>query len=738
MDTSKVSNMSLKDQIEIIDNMKPKEFAMWWTKFSQEIKKDPIKNFIEHPLFIGAGKEEGERYVATPAVRVVVNVFFNLELDSKVKCKVRVEDFIDETDQVMELGDRWFLTDDYMTETEIYEFMTGKTYTYNVDTYITMMELIMGRRAGKTALIAILSIMTVILDNWAPFLFTHPKATTLIMAQRKKDAEEILEVLKYNIDKSPVLRKFRSKIHKDNTEEFNLTIPWIRYDYKKTPRVEYSYVQIAAEVASAKAVRGKTCVCIMLDEFAFIGTKDSEAKINDKDLLTAVKKNTDTIENFRLLPLSSPNITEGVFYETFLKWNNDELDPLSNAVFKSPAWFFNPYVREKNLRKEYKDDGEDAFDRESRGNFQQASGGFLKEDWITHAIIDNSLGRDEIFPESGYSYTAAIDPSDTTGGDSFTFTVWGHNAQAQDPRDKLKQFVVKAWKGKKDKPVRRRDIAEFIASKQAIYNFPYVYSDQREYQSLREIFAQHNLILEKRNFTSGNRPYKIQAYYSLRNSLRDRNVNMLNIPQQTKEAKELIYETSTTGREKIRHPRGGHDDFMDVNAISVHELLSDDSSFEASIAPEDQGVADFGMGESASRKCKRTGKGFTAPTPSEYLTASSKQDNKQGKATQYKSNLDHLINDRERFYITIPALDMSFNLNNKESYADFKENFPEVEQLYALGILKTSLAVNKAMDYAFNEKFESYLETDHPNLDYSKLSTSNNLLSKYGDNYEMF
>ena len=315
-----IDKQSHEELIEQFDNMTSYELADFWTSFAPKIKEDPIKNFIEHPLFIGAGKEEGERYKASAPVRVVVKIFFNLELDSIILHDVRMEDMVKEDERR-----NWHLITEQMTETEIYKFMTGKDYVYGKNTYITNMNLIMGRRAGKTTLIMILSIMTVILDNWAPKLYTHPKATTLVMAQRKKDAQEILQVIKFNIEKSPVLRKFISKDHKDNTEEFNLSVPWVRtrkkYNGKIKTWIEQSHVQVAAEVASGKAVRGKTCVCIILDEFAFMGTKDSEAKINDKDLISAVTKNTDTIENYRLMKLSSPNITEGVFYEDSVKWD---------------------------------------------------------------------------------------------------------------------------------------------------------------------------------------------------------------------------------------------------------------------------------------------------------------------------------------------------------------------------------------------------------------------------------
>ena len=422
-----------------------------------------------------------------------------------------------------------------------------------------------------------------------------------------------------------------------------------------------------------------------------------------------------------------------------LSGTNNTLDPSNWVVFRSPSWFFSPVVKEFNLHKELNDSTWEEFDQESRGNFQQASGGFLKEDWINRAILGNRPGTDTIPPENGYVYKAAMDPSDTIGGDCYTFTIWGYCQEVKDNRDKVKQFVAKAWKGKKDKPIKRAAIAEYVAQVQKIYNFDVVYSDQREFQSIQEIFFNHGLRVEKRNFTSGTNPYKVRMYHSFRAVLRDGTVNMLNLPAQNKEAKELIYETSATGRVRIRHPKGGHDDYMDADAMTVHELIGAGSNLNTSILKNELGTTDFGQGDfKSSPKCKVTGKGFGAPAPAEYMTISSKQDGNQKVLDGYTGGTDFLAGKINRFYVSVPAVNMRYNLKDGLEYLEFKEDFPEVEALYSLGKLEKEKDVNKAMDYAFNYKFDTYLKENHPDMNFSDFLNTDDLDDKFESDNTFF
>src|SRR4051812_2834837 len=146
-----------------IAKLTEEEFAKLFSDIIAKIKEDPIEYFVKAGGFIDLDP--------SPAQEVILKVIFNKPLDFLIKKTVFLED---RTDQ-----GKFVLVPTMMTEYEIYEFLTESKYDPEKlkEIKINKINLICGRRSGKTLLSAIIAIYCAISTNWKPFLKKTPLAT---------------------------------------------------------------------------------------------------------------------------------------------------------------------------------------------------------------------------------------------------------------------------------------------------------------------------------------------------------------------------------------------------------------------------------------------------------------------------------------------------------------------------------------------------------------------------------
>jgi len=225
-----------------------KEFAKQFTKTVELLNTDPIKYFIENSKFMD--------FEPTPAQRVALKCVFGQDLDPitphEVWMEGKDEDGIFALERI------------YMTEVDLFQFMTDLEYLPELQTERNRINLIIGRRGGKTTIAAMLAIFSAVKINWKPFLKKTPTATVAVLSHSREFSDEVLEMIKQFIDESPVLRKLidRSKKHTQST--FNLKIPfWV------DGKIEFSRVTIKVGAASKKTIRGRAICTLLCDEIAY-------------------------------------------------------------------------------------------------------------------------------------------------------------------------------------------------------------------------------------------------------------------------------------------------------------------------------------------------------------------------------------------------------------------------------------------------------------------------------------
>jgi hypothetical protein len=560
---------------QLIANLSNSEFAEEFEWLRAKIEEDPIANFIQHSLFMD--------FAPTPAQRVALKTVFRQELDEELLHPVWMETKDQDGAFDLELQD--------LSETELYKFMTSHDYDKSILDTLNKIDLICGRRSGKTTVSAMLAIYCAIITNWGQYLHKTPFATVLILSHSKEFSDEVLEIIRALIQKSPVLRRLVNVKKKNTASTLNLSIPFIT-----DGKITYSRVQIKVGAANSKTTRGIACCACLADEIAYWNV-DENMKETDEKIMRAVRPSMKQFgERALLIKLSSPGIKQGVLYGEYQKWLKKEL-PGSYVVFKAPSWVWNTILPKKEFIEEWKLD-QDGFNTEYRANFVDSLSFFINPEFIDLAVVKGVAFQPPEPKKSQVVYRAAIDAAFKK--DHFTFSVMGHF------ENRVKQYVMKGWEGTKKNPVQAKECAEYIRTICKEYGIDEVAADQYSYEPLREIFQQYGVALVEKTFTL---TFKKQIYYNLKRLIHSSQMDLLDHERMAKELKELVVENTGSGQIRIGHPPGGSDDYSDSAAIA------------AFLAVESAGQVGYSLettldGDQHGIKTDVSGRAFTAPSPS--------------------------------------------------------------------------------------------------------------------------
>lgn len=559
-----------------IAQMDELEFAKFFAVLRERILEDPIKNFIEAPGLIN--------FKPTPAQKVALKCIFGQKLDSVTKFMVYQE-------ALDGLG-QFDLDQVYYTELELYKLMTGFDYSEDgIAKAANRINLIVGRRGGKTTLAAIVAIYSTLKINWRPYLTKTPVATVLVLSHSVDLSEEILDILKQLVEGSQVLNLLRNLKKKNTTKIFHLKVPFL----KDGDKVEYSNVRVKVGAASKKTTRGSAVCTLLCDEVAFWNLAEESAEPDHEILRAARMSLLQFREHGTIIKMSSPGIKQGVLYDEWQKREDLKNDYIQ---FKAPSWVWNTILGVNEFKAEHRLDPE-GFDTELRANFVDSISNFILPEFvdmcITRGVTFNPPSDD-----GKTIYSAAIDAA--FKGDRFGFSIVGYNEK------RVTMYALKYWEGSKKAPVQVHEVASYIRTVCRQYGLNEVVSDQYSFQPMRELFLQYGINLVENTFTL---PYKRKIYFGLKRLIHNQQIDLLDIPLLAKEIKELVVEQTASGQIRIGHPQGGSDDLSDATAVAVHRVM------------EKAGVVQVTYGEVAMTndygvKTDASGKAFSAP-PVELL-----------------------------------------------------------------------------------------------------------------------
>jgi hypothetical protein len=391
--------------------------------------------------------------------------------------------------------------------------------------------LVCGRRAGKSAILALVAVFLGTFKNYAPYLAPGERGTIAIIAADRKQARVIFRYLASLLRGIPMLAQL---IERETAESFDLT----------------NRVTIEVSTASYRTARGYTFIAILADELAFWRSDDSANP--DTEVLAAVRPGMGTIPGAILLCASSPYARRGALFEAFQRYHGDDNAPV--LVWKAPTRAMNPTMAQRTIDEAMERDPA-AARAEYFAEFRTDVESFVSLEAVRACI---SPGIRERPPQRQWRYVAFVDPS---GGSSDSMTLAiahkeGNTCILDGVREVPAPFSPEAA------------VAEFSDLLKR-YRVVRVTGDRYGGEWPPEAFRKCGIVYEPSLKT------KSQLYIDLLPLVNSRACDLLDHDKAVLQLIGLERRTSRGGRDSIDHGPGGHDDVANAvaGAISLASAL---------------------------------------------------------------------------------------------------------------------------------------------------------------------
>ena len=384
---------------------------------------------------------------------------------------------------------------------------------------------IVGRQAGKTRVASLLSAFEAAMATES----VDGELYSLCLAQDFRAAVRTsFSYIRALFEASAILRRSIANLTADTLELTN----GIRV------------AAYACRPASIRGLRARGAVC---DELAFF--RSTEMVPVDTEMLRALRPCLATTGG-KLIILSSPYGQHGALWDLHRKHYGRDGSPV--LVWQATAPEMNPTLPDDYVERMREEDPE-AYRSEVLGEFRRGFSTLFDPDVIEAAV---DLGRRETRLVDGTNYEAFVDPS---GGrrDPFTLAI-GHRNDDCGVVDSLR-----AWRP----PFNPSGVVEECASMLRSYRVTTVTGDLYAGEWPREQFRSHGI-----RYDVALRP-KSDLYLEL---LATMNSNRLTIPEEPtliRELRTLERRRGSSGRDRVDHPSGAHDDLANAVAGLAHLLI---------------------------------------------------------------------------------------------------------------------------------------------------------------------
>ena len=407
-------------------------------------------------------------------------------------------------------------------ETEAYRQHTGRVAPPAAP--FREAALIVGRRGGKSRVLATIAVFVAVFRDYAPHLAPGEFATVGVLAANRDQARSIFRYILGLLKETELLAPL---IADANSEAIELS----------------NRVRIEIATASFRTTRGYSFAAVLCDEIAFWRSDETSAN-PDVEILRALRPGMASIPGSILLLASSPYAKRGALYDAFRRhYGQDDARVL---VWKADTAAMNPGIDPALIAEAYDDDPEAAraeYGAEFRDDLA---------DFVTREVVDavTMRGRSELPPMPGIAYSAFADPS---GGvsDAMTLAIAHIDAAGIVILD-----AVSEARPPFDPEATVKDFAELLRR----YNVTTVTGDRYGGEWPRQRFREHGI-----DYMPSARP-KSDLYMDLLPLLHAGRVELLDHPRITSQLVGLERRTARSGRDSVDHTPGGHDDL--VNAVA--------------------------------------------------------------------------------------------------------------------------------------------------------------------------
>lgn len=293
---------------------------------------------------------------------------------------------------------------------------------------------------------------------------------------------------------------------------------------------------------SVRGLRGRTAI---VDELAHFTTSDGRRM--DVEMLRAVRPTLATTGG-KLIILSSPYAQTGALYD--LHKNHYGRRDSKTLVWQASAVDMHPGIDADRIARQ--DEDPIAFASEVMGLFRPSGAStFLEPEAIQECIV---AGRRELMPRDGVRYRAFSDPSGG-GKDVFALCI-GHR-----DHDRVVLDAIRAWHSKNPSGTVA-EAAHLLRS----YGISKVIGDKYSAEWVKEAFRSHVITYEWCDLD------RSALYLELLPAINSAAVELLDNDDLLHELQGLERRRGSSGRDRIDHRPGSHDDRANVVAGVVGGL----------------------------------------------------------------------------------------------------------------------------------------------------------------------
>lgn len=382
--------------------------------------------------------------------------------------------------------------------------------------------LVVGRRGGKSFILALTAVFLAAFKDWKPFLGPGERATIMIIAADRKQARTILRYVRGLLHLVPMLSQL---IENERAEAIDLD----------------NRVTIEVHTASFRTVRGYTVVACLCDEIAFWPTEDSASP--DTEVINAIRPAMATVPGALLLCASSPYSRKGALYDAYKRYFGHEGPVL---VWQADSRTMNPSVPQSFIDAEMEKDPVSA-EAEYGAQFRNDIDTFISREAV-EAVVNH--GVLEYPPLQGRRFVAFVDPSGGSN-DSFTLGIAHKNEDGIAVLDVLRE---------RRPPFSPEGVVSEFAELLKQYRITKVQGDRYAGEWPREQFRKLGI-----SYDPSASP-KSDLYREMLPLLNSGKVRLLNNKRMIAQLIGLERRTSRAGRDSIDHAQGGHDDLANAAA----------------------------------------------------------------------------------------------------------------------------------------------------------------------------
>lgn len=381
-----------------------------------------------------------------------------------------------------------------------------------------------GRRGGKDTAAAVLVIFLALCRNWP--LAVGEVGAVLVLAVDRDQAQVAFRRVLGILESVPQL----SAEMVGNTRE-TITLS--------------NGIELRVATADGAAVRGRTLVAAVLDEFAFFGPEVAV------ELLRALRPATATTPGSLIAIITTVYSSEGPAFELFRQWGDNTPGQL---VVKGTTRDFNPTIPQSFI------DREVALDPQGAGaeylTIPRTDVSRLFDAQLVDSAIRNGpreLPRLTELRGGALHYLAAVDVSGGRG-DAAACAIAHPNGEC------IVVDAVRYWPAPHDPLVVAREMAGFLAS----YGLNSAEADQYAAEFARSAYREAGVELIAAECS------RSEAYLHVLPMFTTGRIEIPDDPRLRRELLALERRTGRNGKDTVDHPPHGHDDCANAVALAAH------------------------------------------------------------------------------------------------------------------------------------------------------------------------